>query len=266
MIDINKSVTNPDLWNAINSTEGDPSERENRIIKEAMNAHFLAPVIISPIPENPSDASEIVLKEKTTISFQMIEDGEHHRFFIVFTDWDELRKWKSVENQQTLVLPFDDISKVLVNESEDAEGFVINANGMSATFRKPLLKAILNEKERRENGGIIEQVITEQTKVMLGQPRVFPTKMTQAISGYLKGVRSAKAAYLQLMMKNQEQSYLVVVDFSGDKSPIFQGIAHAAKPYLNGMYLDMVPFDSEFGQSATRSISPFYRRKTFGLL
>lgn len=265
MLDLNTPVTNPTLFRAMNNTEGAQTERDNQIIQEAMRASFLVPVTISPAPENPSGHGQIVLEKETTIGFLSLKGQDDQIYFPVFTDWDALRLWQNVEHQQTLVMPFDDLAKMLLQQRGDVEGIVINPAGKSATFRKPLLEAMLNEKARQENGGIVEQVVKEETEVMLGQPRVYPIQMTQAISNYLKGLRSVKAAYLQLMLKDQEQSYLVVVDFSGDKSPIFQGVATAAKPYLNGMYLDMVPLNSDFGQSATRNIDPFYRRKTFGL-
>lgn len=265
MLDLNTPVTNPALFRAINNIEGAQAERDNQIIQEAMCANFLVPVTISPMPENPSGQGQIVLEKETIIGFLSLKGRDDRIYFPVFTDWDALRQWQNVEHQQTLVMPFDELAKMILQQRGDVEGVVINPAGMSATFHKPLLEGMLHEKAKQGNGEIVEQVIKEKTEVMLGQPRMYPTQLTQAISNYLKGLRSVKAAYLQLMMKEKEQSYLVVVDFSGDKSPIFQGIASVATPYLNGMYLDMVPLDSDFGQSATRSIKPFYRRKTFGL-
>lgn len=65
----------------------------------------------------------------------------------------------------------------------------------------------------------------------------------------------------------QDQSYLLVVDFQGEKEVVFGAIAAAVKPYLKEMYLDMVPLEMEFGQSVVQNVEPFYQRKKglFGL-
>lgn len=93
MIDINKPVTNPELLEAIDAMRLDSaSENLDKVINEVMRAHFLSPVIIAPAPDSDNDGVA-VLKEKTTISFHMIEDNMNHSYFLAFTDWDELRKW-----------------------------------------------------------------------------------------------------------------------------------------------------------------------------
>lgn len=264
MLDLNTPVTNPTLLRALNNTQGTQTERDNQIIQEAMRANFLIPVTITPTPENATAQGQVVLERDTDIRFFLVKGTEDQLYFVAFSDWDALRQWQSIENQQTLVMPFAELAKTLLKQRSEIVGVVINPAGNSATFRKPLLEAVLRDIERQNNGGVVEQVIEKQTEVMLGQPRIYPTEMTQAIAGYLKRQKNVKAAYLQLMVKDREQSYLVVIDFTGDKSSLFRGIAQAANPFLNGVYLDMVPLDSDFGQSATRKIEPFYRRKAFG--
>lgn len=85
--------------------------------------------------------------------------------------------------------------------------------------------------------------------------------MVDAVSSFLKRQKNVNAAYLQLMKKEEEYSYLIIVDFSGDKKEVFGGIYQAAQPHMNGMFIDMVPFDSDFGRNATVNVEPFYKRK-----
>jgi SseB protein. len=266
MIDINKPITNPELVKAINEmAENNSQEKWNKVIDEVMKAHFISPIIISPSPEHPTNTNEVVLKQDTKISFNMIENNENQQFFLSFTDWEELRKWHFSENQQTLITTFDDLASMVLNEKGNAEGFVINPYGGSITFNKELIRSLKEEKERRAKGGVVEQVVKRDTTVKLGQPRVYPKQMVDAISQHLKNKKNVKAAYLQLMIKEEEQSYLVIIDFTGDKREVFDGVAKVAMTYLNGMFLDMVPIDDEFGRTATRNVEPFYKRKSFGL-
>ena len=51
---------------------------------------------------------------------------------------------------------------------------------------------------------------------------------------------------------------MVVVDFSGERRVLFDEIANAAMSHINGMLIDLIPYDSEFGRSATNNIELFY--------
>ena len=262
MIDINKPVTNPRLIEAINKMrEMNTNESQDEVINEVMHANFIAPVDISPIPNSAGDSNTTVLEQDTTIGFQMIENIENQKFFLVFTDWEELGKWRKVEGQQTLILRFEDLASMVLDENGSADGFVINPYSHNVPFSQAMVLALKNEVERRKNGGVVEQVVKKDATVQLGQPRVYPTELTQAISTYLKKQANVKAAYLQLMVKDEEQSFLVVVDLDGDEQKIFDGIGQVAMNHLNGMFIDLIPFDSDFGRKATHDIEPFYRKK-----
>ena len=89
--------------------------------------------------------------------------------------------------------------------------------------------------------------------------------MIDEICKYLKTKKNVNAAYLRLMVKDIEQSYLIVVDFSGDKNEVFSGIANAGVPFSNGKYLDFVPLSSSFGKEAVENVIPFYKKKKFGI-
>ncbi len=128
---------------------------------------------------------------------------------------------------------------------------------------------MLNVIERVAKGSpqktvIKEQVAEKDTKVMLGEPAEYPKELIEGICKYLKTNKHVNAAYLRLMVKENEQSYLIVVDFSGDKNEVFNGIANAGVPFSNGKYIDFVPFLSDFGKTAVENVVPFYKKKKFG--
>lgn len=266
MLDVNKPVTNPDLVEAIKvMNENNTQESQDNVINEVMKAHFISPVTIFPEPEHSSGSSEVVLKEKTKINFNIIENTARQQFFLVFTDWEELGKWKKGENQNTLILSFDDLAAMVLDKEGSSEGFVINPYGGNIIFNKNMIIALKEHKEKCNTGGVVEHVVKKDTSVQLGQPRIYPCEMVNAISNYLKKQRNVQAAYLQLMIKEGEQSYLVIVDFEGDRRETFDGIANAAMSHLNGMFIDLIPYNSDFGRSAAQNVEPFYKRKRFGL-
>lgn len=267
MIDINKPVANPALIAAIEALkqEGSP-DNLNRVVNEVVHANFLSPVTISPMPEFNS-GEEATLKEGATVSFHLIENSSEGSYFPAFTDWEELRKWNAADDMQTLISTFDDYAFMVLGEDSDSAGFVINPFGANLPFTREMINSIKNQKDKMEQKGIGEYTVEKDTKVLLGQPREYPDAMLDAVCDYFKTQRDVEKAYFLMMVKEEteESSYLLVIDYKGDPEEILGGIADAAAPYLNGMYLDMVPYDSEFGQNAADKTEPFYKRKRFGL-
>ena len=75
-------------------------------------------------------------------------------------------------------------------------------------------------------------------------------------------MENVKAAYLFLMRlpENNEQSYLIAVDFDGDMRAVFDSIGKAAVQYLNEMYLNIVPATESLVANSIKSMEPFYKR------
>ncbi|MNC78298.1 hypothetical protein D3C75_1304700 [compost metagenome] len=63
------------------------------------------------------------------------------------------------------------------------------------------------------------------------------------------------------MIKEADKSYLLVLDFTGDKEQLFSNIAKIAMPYAGGMYIDFIPYADSFGKSAVKASSPFYKKR-----
>lgn len=270
MVDVNKPVTNPDLVKALElMREENTPGNQSRVLNEVMRAHFLAPVTITPVPKAEGEDGKAVLKEKTTIQFALLTDSGGQAFFPAFTDWEELGKWSREENRQTLILTFDDYAAMILDEEATAQGFVINPYGDSLPLNRSFVESLRDQKAQKmqqgsEGEGRVQPIMIEKdTTVQLGQPSEYPKELVQALCAHFKKRKAVSAAYLQLMIRNGERSYLVVVDFKGERRAVFDEIAAVATPHLNGMYIDLIPLDSEFGQSAVQGVEPFYKKKKF---
>ncbi len=259
MIDVNKPVTNPSLVQALDDMMKSNCEAsQNEVINEILKAHFISPVTISPTPQTSTSQSNVVLKEQTTIGFNTIENEANQVYLLAFTDWDELRKWQKNEEQQTLIVTFEDLVSMLKSDSSNLEGFVINPHRHNFIIDRSTAFIIKEQLDRHKTSGVTEQVITKDTTVFLGQPKIYPKEMIDAISLYLKRQENVRAAYFQLMIKDGEESYLVIVDFKGEQRELFDGIGSTAKQYLSGKFIDMIPYDSDFGREASKDVKPFY--------
>ena len=263
-VDVNKPVENPYLKELLEKRLTVPQEEQLNILNQiahemATKATFLAVVSIdkSSVQHNPDGTA--VFTQGTEISFPMLSNpNDGSAVQPVFTDWEELRNWDPFKtgDVDTVILTFDDIYSMM---SRDKTTICVNPFGKGAMFPFDMLDQIKKAKDLHASG-VSQQVVKKDTKVLLGDPQNYPQQMVDAVKRYAEEAIEINAIWLKLMEKEGEQSFLLVVDAIGDARSCFPNIANAAVPFLpKGMYLDMVPFESEFGQNAATG-EPFFRR------
>ena len=268
--EINRPIMNPALVCAANhffqglNTKRVTRDMEANMFKEIYHAKYLMPLDASKMnmEKTNADNGECVVKEKSIMQFPLITNSDDKSFYPFFTDWNEFRRFDKEQKFSGNIATFEDIKYFI----DKADGISINPYGANITLTKDMLNVIESAAEGSlQNTVIKEQVAEKDSKVMLGEPAEYPQKMIDEICKYLKTNKNVNAAYLRLMVKDNEQSYLIVVDFSGDKNEVFSGIANAGVPYSNGKYLDFVPISSSFGKEAVENVIPFYKKKKFGI-
>lgn len=232
----------------------------NSLIEEmAMKSSFLTVVKKKQNNEKRKESGAETLFEDSDISFETVTSNNGEQFFAVFTDWDNLKKWPSHQDGQvdTLLLSFDDLYTLV---KEPMVGFVINPFSDNVILHQEMIQHIKEVKDVHKKG-FCEKKIQKDTKVLLGEPSVYPEKMVEAIKDYAKTNKRINAIHLKMMMKENEKSYLFVVDFTGEKQDVFPFIAKAGQPFLSKDYfIDLVSIHEELGQKAADN-EPFYIRK-----
>ena len=262
--DVNRPVENPKLSALFRELAGAEDARRasvtERIAEEiALNAYLLAVIDVDDDPEPREDGSFQFGKD-TVIRFEMLSAGDTV-YLPVYTDWNELLKCEKYRDLyqrrelKTLIVSFDDMAAIAAGE----KGIAVNPFSDNFVISPQNVKHMKDHKEMVTKG-YAEQTVTEDTKVLIGEPAVYPAEMADAIKRYAGKNRAVRAIWLKLMEKGGEQSYLVIVDFEGDRDTVFGGIAAAARPYQKGMYLDMVPYADRFGRGAATG-EPLYRRR-----
>lgn len=269
-------IKNPEFIEAINAMKQDNTpDNRNKMLNEMMRSRFLAPVTIDPPPVANEGDEPVKLEAGSKINFHLITNNDGQKFFMAFTDMDELHKWHNADGQQTAVLTFDDYAGLILNQDSNSDGYVINPFGANLVFPKDLVRSLrerkeLIEKERREfienerrersNINVSEQVI-KKDEVRIGQPKTLPQELLDALYEKMKKMKNISSAYFTLLMRGEIQSFLFVVDFEGDKKEVFDELATVARPLLNGMPISFAEYDSEMGAAATKDIIPFYKKR-----
>ena len=270
-------ITNPELQHSMirffqllyskgnyEGKEQDLRELENQMLEQVINGKYLIPMQLKQEePATPSEEGIVTLKKDTIMQFASVSGEDDTVWLPAFTDWVEFEKIYDKNVWKGNIVTYDD----LVAFSEKMKGIVINCKGIALRIdekNQKMIEEYKKEKENPKSASISEHTVEKDTKVMIGEPAEYPTKMVEAIKVYMKKQKSINKAYLRLMIKDNEKSYLIVVDFDGKKEEIFKGIADAAIPYLNGMLIDMVGMDN-WSKNVVKDIEPFYKKKLFGL-
>ena len=259
---INERVNNPSLVHAIlalykNNTKGN----RKKVFREVLKAQFMCPVAFEPTPASSGKNEKIVLKRNTKIRFHMIENTQLQYFYLAFTDLDELKKWNPSANQHSIILTFDEYASMILQDGSDTEGFIINFGGTVLTMTRDMIVSLKKVSDERKIADAAEKDEAGEIMVKLMRPRIYPMALLRAVCEFLKTQKCVQAAYMQLMLKEEQESYLLIIDYTGDSKSVYTGILSAAAPYLDGIQLNMAPYHSVFGRKAAADIEPFYRKK-----
>lgn len=256
-VDVNKPLENFRLNVLLKEAKENQTQTAMNMLFEeiVMNAHFLTVIFLSGQPK-PDESGTAVFQKNTTMQMPMISNTGGKHFYPVFTDHNELAKWKQMEKSNTLILTFDDYAAML-EKHEAAEGIVINPFSDNFVLNRKLMAHLKTQKDLR-TGGVSRHKVSKDTKVMLGEPKEYPTEMVEAMCGQMEKMPEVKRAWLRLMVKENVQSFLVVVDFTGNREEVFGKIAAAARARLKDRYLDMVSYEDGFGKKAVENVTPFY--------
>ncbi len=262
MFNASKPVTNPDLVSAIQRAREDSTpETWADMVRETTRARFITPVDFSSSPVS----GETEKKTAPSFSLHMLEDpASRQQFYLAFTDWEELAKWRSAQGQRVLILTFDDYARLVLDGKIAAGGFIINPYSGNVVFGKAMIETVRREKAGLTNRGAEKMVMKKGTTVFLGEPDEYPEALIRSLSSFLETQGGVEAAYLQSMEKDGVSSYLVAVDFQGDQKALFDGISGVAAGLLSDMALNLTSCDTEFWRDTAEGLEPFYQKNRVG--
>lgn len=246
-MNIDQPITNEALVDIIGKVKQN-EVREELFWKEIFKAKFLCPVIMNIAKNLQNDNSTIVLEEGTNISLLSIDNSQGEHFLMAFTDWNEVRKWKQEENQQTLVLTYEDYQGIILKNDSPYHGVVINPFGENVVLSRQLM---INTRGN-------EHTLQKGETVMLGVPKEYPSDMINKLKEYFTSTQNVDKAYLLWMVQGETSSYLLVLDTRTSPQRLFPAVGQVCQPYLNGKLLDMVLVDSNLGKIAIEEQAPFY--------
>ena len=248
MMNINEVVENQRLKELLKKIDEDNSpELENEILEEIiMKVNFLSYI----------NSNEL---ESTfgNINFNVLKTDDDKTYLPAFTDLEELSKWGIPEKMNTITLNFDDYVEIIL-DNDNIDGLVINPFGDYYIIPKEGLKDLKEMKKERLK--VNEIKIESNSKILISEPKHYPTMMMEAITNCCDSLGNINKAWLLEMMTEKDRSWLLVLDFEGDKNSIFSKISQVVRNYLGNMYLDMLPYEDDFAKNSVQNHKAFYSK------
>lgn len=223
---------------------------------------FLNTDVYVPTAEIPREVSERVTQDVETYRFVVIEHGGGC-YLPVFDTYERLEQWTQ---RQVGVIRLS--AAALVSSLQPDVHLLLNPR---TSFAKEfVLEELAWLRDSLRITEPQEQIVAEDTSLLISVPAVFPDGLEDALRLYLVKRRSVRAAYLaqaQWPEKQERPHYVLLVEMDETKAEEFPFVARHISPALRGVLapeemIDIVLLRPEDDWSAvTDQVSPFYQRR-----
>ncbi len=251
-----RNIVNPDLIRAANfifqsnSRENIDSKLWQIMFSEIFKGEYIVAVDGSKIIVDKNAGNMFNISQDSKISFPVLENKDGKKYYPFFTDWNEYRKFDMKTEYTIMAASFKDMEKFV----DKADGIVINPFGSNIILNYDMLSTIVEASKELKK---------ETSKISVGDPKNYPLQMVRKISETLWDKDFISAAYLKLMLKNREESYLVALEGDLPEKPesLYNEIAENALPESENIPIDFIDYSSDFANKVFKDSEPFYTTK-----
>lgn len=259
-----RNIVNPDLVRTANfifqenKKDSIAPELWQMLFSEIFKGEYIIPVDSSKLVVDKKSGNEFNISKDSRISFPILENKDGKKYYPFFTDWNEYRKFDKDTQYTIMAAGFKDMERFV----DKADGIVINPFGANIILNYDMLSTI-TEASKELKKETSKELKKETSKISVGDPKEYPLQMVRKISETLWDKDYIKAAYLKLMLKNREESYLVALEGKLPEKPqeLYNEIAEHALPDANNIPIDFIDYSSDFAKKVFKDSEPFYTTK-----
>ena len=218
------------------------SELSARLATEiVMKATMLGIVNFNKEPVE-NENGELELAKGSNMNFVLLDSTKSGgKYFPVFTDKKAIESWGGVKDYYTVQVGFENLAGLILT-GDTCDGMVLNVGTDNLVIERSVIAA-WNERKQIVEKGHADNVITNNTPLEIYAPNPYPLQLSNRLCETAKEISEVKNLWLRGITLNGEAGYLLVVDFSGDRHPIFAKLGEAGKTFLGKMPLHLVPFN-----------------------
>lgn len=251
-----RAIVNPDLMRSANwifqENERDRIDPKlwQILFTEIFKGEYIIPADTKDLKLIEGSGRKFNISDDSKIAFPLLENGDGKKYYPFFTDWNEYRKFDMDTHYTIMAAGFKDMERFV----DKADGIVINPFGVNIIINYEMLSTISEASK---------EMSKSLSKISVGDPKTYPLEMVRKISEKLWDKDYIDAAYLKIMLKNRDQSYLVALEGKLPDKPekLYNEIAENALPNSENIPIDFIDYSSDFAKKVFKNSEPFYTAK-----
>ena len=164
-------ISNPMLIGAMELVKKNKSPENLKVfMDELLHAKLLSPVVITP-PPTVDENGKAKLTPENKISVPMLSGSDGKKFFMAFTDMNEVKKMKADGQLNILGFNFQDYAVMIAKADEKCDGLVINPQSNGPIVNKAMVAAIMNNvlKRQQEKTATKQEAGDAETEVAIAE-------------------------------------------------------------------------------------------------
>lgn len=223
------------------------------------NAKFLVPVEASAEIVKDKDGG-LCIPASCDVTFTIFSrNGDEEKFIPIFADTESFNKWEGrEENVHAMTIDFPSLANLL-EKSDSGEGLVLNPFTDNMVIKHDLALKWFEQLQIARNGSASHAIpMSMADEVYNLNP--YPFQLSNVLCEAARSTPVINAMWLRGINLNNEDSYLLIVDFAGDRKEAIPPLGEAAKKFLGDKPLHIVPLDEGFGGKAAKGASPIYTK------
>ncbi len=269
-IRIDRELRNPKLKEllAVRMEIGKSGNKDEKKLQDTLEqivaeiverASFLVPAEINTEPIKEKDGG-LSIPASTDLSFTIFSLSETQKFIPIFSDNENLAHWQNkADSIHTVTMNFPSLA-LLLGQSSGDEGLVLNPYSDNMMIKRDMALKWYEQFQIARNGSASSVISLDKAKdVYTLNP--YPFQLSNVLCEAARKTPAINAMWLRGISLNGENSYLLVVDFTGDRWKAVSPLGEAARKFLDNKPLHIVPLDEGFGGKAVQGTSPIYTKE-----
>lgn len=230
-----------------------------KIVTEMVeNAKFLVPVEIAVEPVKDADGG-LCIPASANVTFVIFSLDEKQNYIPIFSDTETYNKWEDkAENVHAMTLDFPSLANLLEKSALD-EGLVLNPFTDNMMINHDIALKWFEQFQIARNGSASHAIPASMADSAYNLSP-YPFQLMNTLCEAARKTPAINAMWLRGINLNNEESYLLIVDFTGDRQKAFSPLGEAARKFLGDKPLHIVPLDEGFGGRAAQGVSPIYTK------
>lgn len=232
-------------------------ENLGKIVSEIVErATFLVPAEIECEPTKDKNGISSV-PASIPISFVVFSDGSQ-KYIPIFSDNEQVARWDKAANIHMFSMNFEQIIHILDQMGGD-EGLVLNPYSDNLMMKRSMIMQ-WHEQLQISRQGHASHAISPDMADKAYALNPYPFQLMNTLCAVARENENINAMWLRGIKLNDEHSYLLIVDFTGDRQSALPPLGEAAKKFLGNKPLHIVPRDEGFGGKVVEGVTPIYTK------